>query len=285
MSAITDNNVKFLQQEFSKSSRFYMFEELDVIQDIVSKIDALQSYKITSFAGGGSFALTFILSNDHALKLYFGGVQDDAKTYDSYNAVAFSSKGVQSLPMIYARGSVPVKITPRNKTTLSYLSNNGELHWVEMNRIVPFDKWMGFTRKASGREIADALDHFWNMTNALENLNKLYNVRKLTDIKRIAKKEYFVPPAERGTPEFTKQLVATQNAQEFQMHYQIVFQNRADQSDKVARLLTEKEITAIMNMIFQMVKRGHHIYDFHAGNFGILPQSDPSDPVFVMYDN
>ncbi len=281
---LKDENKEVLRKAFGASSRFFVFEDDVNLNEIVEGVPAFKNQKIISYAGEGGFGITFFLQNDHVIKLYIGSVGHkipDDITHDKNKELAFTSMGSIYTPMIYDRGSVPLTITKKNQTTLGYMGNKGSMSYVEMNRVFPFDKWLKRTRKATPEQVLNAMTTFKQMANDMKSiLRDVPSVKKLSDIKRIAKGQFFGKP--KDPAEANAQRYATQNAQMFQMYFQQKFQDR---QDPLSRLLTEKEIVGILKMLFQFAKHGNSVKDFHAGNIGILPQSDPSDPVFVFFDN
>jgi hypothetical protein len=207
---------------------FFGIELGDVI-DIVKSCPSIENTNIESPLMAGTQGLTFNLENDHVLKLFVGGYQDDLKWYSGLKNKMYGSDGsVHSLP-IYDSG--------KTKAADKY---GASVKFAEMAKLIPFGSFVEDT----GRSKSKANAALTNIEYLMYQIANLDPGQALLKAKRIRKRK------ELAFPELTKQ-----------------------------------EFINIVKMFYFFMHSGHMINDSHTGNIGILPQSSPTNPTFVVFDN
>lgn len=127
--------------------------------------------------------------------------------------------------------------------------NSGEIvNYVEMGRVIPVSDFMEMTRRSAEEAEAD-----YEICKAvISTIESLYGSRfiKFT----------------------TKKFVD-------------VFKHFIQKKDITTNSLTRTEFISLAKTIFLFAKSGNFLGDTHVGNIGVLPQSSPANPVFVIFDN
>jgi len=209
---------------------FFGIELADII-DVVKSCPSIQNTNIDSPLMAGTKGLTFNLENDHVLKLFVGGYQDDLKWYSGLKKKMYGSDGsVHSLP-IYDSG--------KTKAADRY---GASVKFAEMAKLIPFGAFVEETGRSKS-EINAAMTNIeflmYDLPYKAKNLDQALLIAK-----RVRKKKQLAFPG-----------------------------------------LTKKEFLNIIKMYYHFVKTGHSINDSHSGNIGILPQSNLTNPIFVVFDN
>lgn len=64
-----------------------------------------------------------------------------------------------------------------------------------------------------------------------------------------------------------------------------IFKHYIQKKQILPSALTMQEYVNLAKTIFLFAKSGNALHDSHVGNIGVLPQSNPSNPIFVIFDN
>jgi hypothetical protein len=149
-SGIPNQNIQFLLDALKRFGPWDddgTFENLlvnpEVITGIVEQVPQLKQNKIKRILGSGTQGVVFELDNGRALKLYRDGYVDDQEGfYDNEAGKIFSGQGrIMTLP-IFDRGKTSPEIG---------------LNYVEMAKVLPFNKFLERTGRAGSAIITETL--------------------------------------------------------------------------------------------------------------------------------
>lgn len=232
------------------------------VANIVEQVPQLKQNKIKRILGIGTMGAVFELDNGRALKLYRRGYVDDQEDfYDNEAGKIFSGQGrIMTLP-IFDRGKTSPEIG---------------LNYVEMAKVLPFDKFM----ERTGRDGDASMDDWGYVFSMAKTRLEL----KSSTPAQLAKKYYHYRDSNTG--ELRKVYGGTRGktASEWYVFYEDLVRNKLL---KEALELTDAEMQSFFDMINYAVDNYglEYLEDLHVGNFGVLEQTMSSkNPVFVLFD-
>jgi hypothetical protein len=203
---------------------------MEDLLDLIKSCPPLENNKIESPLFAGTQGMIYNLDNDHVLKLFVGGYQDDLGWYSKLNTKMYGSDANVHDLAVYDSG----------KTKVS--SGGVSVKYAEMSKLIPFGSFIEETGRSKSKANA-----------ALTNIEyMMYDVAAAKDVEQ-----------------------ALEIAKRF----------RKKRNDLSFDALTKREFLNIVKMYYFFMRAGHTINDSHSGNIGILPQSNPANPTFVVFDN
>jgi hypothetical protein len=123
-----------------------------------------------------------------------------------------------------------------------------QVNYVEMARVIPLSDFMEETRRS-----ADDAESDYELCKDM-----------MIEIEQKYSKKFFL---------FSQEKIAS------------IFKDFMQKKKMYPSALTKNEFVSLAKTIYLFIKTGNYLHDSHVGNIGILPQSNPSNPVFVIFDN
>lgn len=281
---VIQDNIKFFNN--NKELKDMLTENTPLsVEEIVPKIEPFRMNKITKYLGGGALGKAFLLSNNHAVKLFRGGVdtQDDIKMYREAYEKMHSGKATKfTLPVFYF-----------NEVPATDLKSKFPLYYAEMSKVIPFDDFLrdrpdrketpgrdtkdDWKTKFSRPEVADFLIRFF--VNTINGVGKWYHTVDL-DLTHLVGQKDFIDKFLSHIDEYGKQIAAKGKWELFK------FDKIPEYIDDIKnyRTLSRVEIRNLIKSLLQMHLQGRKMADAGARNLGISPHSRPNDPIFYIFD-
>lgn len=224
---------------------FELRDEED-FEELVKNIPPLKTTKLVKYITGASYGKVFKLANDHILKLFTDAVDvdDDMRWYRASYKALHSGEAKKTTLPVYGVG------------TFSYM--NKDINWVEMAEVYPYDIWA----KEHGRDSILIAQQFY----FIRDFAKLSKSRESMDLLE------WLEQMEKNT---------SVESHRFTLNTMIPTM-RGD--EEVAEGMTRREIRNALNAIQDMRENGFKFSDVVTRNIGVLKQSDPADPTFIIFD-
>jgi|GEM_PF-5861172 hypothetical protein len=295
-------NFYFLSNNFDSLSVLLNYDtragngKTRLIRALVTKIPPLSSNKIIKKLGAGSFGTTFLLANDHVLKLFMGGLDDhsnwdvegvrDLNRYEELAKSQFDKKALKSDLMIYDSGSIKFKGSSSGPIRL--------INYAEMQKLVTLVEFYKLCIKdkitSSRQKIFKVMPRSYNPY--APELNS--DIATLKDLARIL----YYKKKTRNTEEFNEEIRRHSQWGFYadQALYSIV--RKKGTLEVVRTHYLERNLTEILGsmkilsvefgkiLLVQMVKVSKtnlmNLRDVRPLNIGILPQ-DSFTPVLYDY--
>jgi len=223
------------------------------LAEFIKKCSSLESTKIIKPVGFGTKGFIFLLEGEHILKIFkddYNQKSDDIAWYEDVQGKMFSSNGTVAVLPIYDKGKIQVKDANDKKHSVKF---------VETNRLMPFHDFIEFTRRNVDKAQTD-----------FEQALEMYHYVKDSYGADISDKKFETLFSD-----------AMRN-------WETIASGARQSGTKIGykqKALTTNEMLQVAKCARTFEKSGYKLHDTHIGNIGILPQSDKSRPIFVIFDN
>lgn len=130
-----------------------------------------------------------------------------------------------------------------------------KIYWVEMAEVMPYDKWVEWTGRSPD------ISKLYNEFQSIKYFYELNNSTVLLDYAKYLKKESQYR-AEDDLEEVYRMLLGKENT----------------------AIMTKTEIQAVLETMKDLTNAGWNMEDVVPRNIGVLKQSNPSKPTFIIFD-
>ena len=226
--------------------------ELDVYDqedyyDLVKGIRVLSQFKITKFITGESYGKVFKLNNDHVFKMFVDSVnpKEDMAWYKKCYDSLHSGEAKPTTLPVHDYGVWQEDV----KRFIGL-----KIYWVEMAEVMPVEKWIVHTGRDRGENIL-------RFNREFEDIVNWYELRRTTNLMAFAK---WLKPRKNDTSE-------------------ALFNKLLGRESK--GVLTKKEIIGLLTALEDLTSAGFKMKDIFPRNIGVLKQSRPDKPIFIIFDN
>jgi len=243
---IQDHNLSFILKNGKVTADLSDLDLVDMgdFEELVRNVPVLGKNKLVKYITGRSFGKIFKLDNDHVFKLFSDSLDPDED-------FAWYQNSLKKLHRGWAKKTtLPVYDTGKWKW------NGRDIFWVEMAEVMPFDSWIELT----GRDQYKLYDQFSVVRDFYEETHSSVLL------------------------DFAKWAGNMRNSGTYQ---------KADSAEELYRMLlgkendavmTKKEISGILEAMHDLELAGWSMEDLYPRNIGVLKQSRPDNPTFIIFD-
>jgi hypothetical protein len=246
LSKIQDHNLKFISNNGKITADL---ADLDLVDEgdfeaLVRNVPVLGKNKLVKYVTGRSFGKIFKLDNDHVFKLFSESLDPD-EDYSWYR---------DSLKKLHRGTAKRTSLPVYDVGTWSGISK--KIYWVEMAEVMPYDLWV----ESTGRDQYKLYDQFAVVRDFYEETHSSIVL------------------------DFAKWAGNMRNSGTYR---------KADAVEELYRMLlgkendavmTKREIAGILEALQDLARAGWSMADLYPRNIGVLKQSNPSKPIFIIFD-